>query len=351
MQHSEIINLIQKFKSGQISAEELNRLKQLLDSSTPNDDLHSLLDSSFDDLLNTEHQLAPFPTQEIVKNRLLLDIRKDEAPTIKRSKINVFVKFAGIAAVLALVAYLFFPRGADPIQPHIEWTSVTTKHGQRKKLTLSDGTSILLNGNTTIAYPISGVTSLRLVKLRGEAFFDVAKNDEKAFVVVSDKFTTRVVGTSFNIDSDIEQAIEVNSGKVDIYALEQHDILPRLTTDKDKSKNLFDEIETLSRSSSRLQKGDKATLSKEGWLLSNVKTNGWRDNELVYLNETLGKVVAKAYRFYGDSIAVSPSLSHKKISITFRHKNINQVVNTLSELSGGILTKEEKNNIWKITKK
>jgi ferric-dicitrate binding protein FerR (iron transport regulator) len=82
---------------------------------------------------------------------------------------------------------------------------------------LPDSTHIYLNKNSSLAYPENYNTTARNVTLSGEAFFEVAHDAKKPFVIVAGNTETRVTGTSFNIKEDKENKkveISVVSGQV-----------------------------------------------------------------------------------------------------------------------------------------
>lgn len=115
--------------------------------------------------------------------------------------------------------------------------SLVTTVGEVKKVTLDDGTIITINENTTIKYPEDFSTDgERKVELNGEAFFKVAKDSLRPFIVVSQNISTRVLGTSFNVSARsgedqikvalIEGKVEVlNSDKKRINILEPNEQL------------------------------------------------------------------------------------------------------------------------------
>lgn len=93
-------------------------------------------------------------------------------------------------------------------------------YGKVFNLELSDGTVVYLNSGTTIKYPVKfvGDTS-REVYLKGEAFFEVAKNKERPFMVHTDAIEVKVLGTEFNVsayDIDLETATVVVEGSVEV---------------------------------------------------------------------------------------------------------------------------------------
>lgn len=85
-------------------------------------------------------------------------------------------------------------------------TMLTPKGGQYQ-LTLPDGTKVWLNAASSITYPAVFVGKERSVKVNGEAYFEVAKNEQQPFVVdVNGKLVVEVLGTSFNINSYANEA-------------------------------------------------------------------------------------------------------------------------------------------------
>jgi ferric-dicitrate binding protein FerR (iron transport regulator) len=90
------------------------------------------------------------------------------------------------------------------------------------KHTLPDGSVVTLNKNSTLAYSAAFNGSSRNVALKGEAFFDVAPDKSKPFIIDAGNSTVTVVGTSFNVKSrkDITEVI-VESGVVEVAKKQQ----------------------------------------------------------------------------------------------------------------------------------
>lgn len=72
--------------------------------------------------------------------------------------------------------------------------------GQRARITLPDGSTVWLNAGSTLLYP-SAFGKERNVRLTGEAYFDVAKNPDKPFIVSTDSINIMALGTQFNVHS------------------------------------------------------------------------------------------------------------------------------------------------------
>jgi len=91
-----------------------------------------------------------------------------------------------------------------------------TYPGDIRLLRLPDGSRVWINQNTRIEYPEIFEGDTRNVVLTGEAYFDVAKDKSKPFIITSGEIITTVVGTSFSISSynGKAPAVNVRSGKV-----------------------------------------------------------------------------------------------------------------------------------------
>ncbi|HJD74794.1 MAG TPA: FecR domain-containing protein [Bacteroides reticulotermitis] len=85
------------------------------------------------------------------------------------------------------------------VQAKAEIHTLKTPRGKDFKITLSDGTEVWLNTESTLYYPVNFVGEERMVELEGEAYFKVAKDEKHPFIVKTKNITTRVLGTSFNI--------------------------------------------------------------------------------------------------------------------------------------------------------
>lgn len=95
--------------------------------------------------------------------------------------------------------------------------------GGEYSLTLSDGTRVWLNSKTELTYPVSFTGKERRVRLNGEAYFEVARNEALPFIVETDKMGVRVLGTSFNVNAYLDEPEIVTtlvSGRVQIEGTE-----------------------------------------------------------------------------------------------------------------------------------
>ena len=113
---------------------------------------------------------------------------------------------------------LVYNQVQDSIPADVVYNAVTVPRGGEYKLALSDGTIVWLNSDSYIRYPVRFSGNTRQVELRGEAYFEVAKNSEKPFIVRMKEYNIRVTGTQFNARSysNEETATTLVQGSVQI---------------------------------------------------------------------------------------------------------------------------------------
>ncbi|AGA80511.1 FecR family protein [Echinicola vietnamensis] len=124
-----------------------------------------------------------------------------------------------VAAVLALVILGGFLAGKYvTLLPKAELITKRTTASQRATITLSDGTKVHLNVGSAITFPEQFYGEHRKVTLEGEAFFEVTRDVQKPFIVETASLSTKVLGTSFNINAHESQTemVTVVSGKVQV---------------------------------------------------------------------------------------------------------------------------------------
>ena len=120
--------------------------------------------------------------------------------------------------------------------------------GEEYQLVLSDGTKVWLNSETQLKYPAQFASSIREVELKGEAYFEVAKNKEAPFIVKTPDMDIEVLGTKFNISAysnDYSTKTTLLEGAVKVRAPEQNTtpkiiLKPNEQAIFDKANNTFE---------------------------------------------------------------------------------------------------------------
>lgn len=116
---------------------------------------------------------------------------------------NLRLKSARIVDKEGTLAYEPQENGTSDAE---EWNKIVTSVGGEYFFILSDGTKVWVNAVSELEYPVDFKGEQRLVKLKGEAYFEVRPDAEHPFVVVAGDVHTRVLGTSFNVQAYPDEA-------------------------------------------------------------------------------------------------------------------------------------------------
>jgi len=102
--------------------------------------------------------------------------------------------------------------------------TLTTPRGKSFLLVLSDGTKVWVNAESSLRYPVAFNGKERRVELKGEACFEVAKNENCPFIVSTDGMDTHVLGTKFNVRSykTEDRHVTLVHGKVQVTNMASH---------------------------------------------------------------------------------------------------------------------------------
>jgi ferric-dicitrate binding protein FerR (iron transport regulator) len=152
----------------------------------------------------------------------------DEMPTIHRPvyrKRLYYITAAAIIIGLAISSYaLFFSTGNtfsyEKSKQQNKLAESVNNTEAPQKITLKDGSYVILKPGSKIAYAQQADAAKREVYLEGEAFFEVAKDPARPFFVYTNELVTKVLGTSFDVQAfpyDKTIKVIVHTGKVTIY--------------------------------------------------------------------------------------------------------------------------------------
>lgn len=251
--------------------------------------------------------------EEDAWNRLQQRIHKDEN---KKQKTFSWKKAAmGIAAglLLFITAGIFYNSWSHQVLTLASDDMVLTD-------TLSDGTVVTLNKHTMLRYPRNFSGNERSVTLDGEAFFDVAPDKQKPFIIKANESNIKVVGTSFNVNSSAERTeVIVTTGVVEV-------------------SNNEDKV-VLHPNEKALVSNDRSTILKQ--LNDDQLYNYYYSKEFVCNGTPLYKLVDVLSQAYGKEIVIANrNLSHLPLTATFRNESLNDVLTVISETFNISVTQE-----------
>ena len=214
----------------------------------------------------------------------------------------------------------FSKSSGEQVAPVIN--TIEVPKGKIASLILPDGTKVWLNAASILKFPSAFTTENREVTLKGEAYFEVAHNQTKPFLLRTGALNVEVLGTSFNANCYTpDQLIALTEGKVKVSGGNQ---------------------------SVLLQPGEAADFIFLKQVLSKTAVDlrehtGWKDGELVFHNlplrniaDVLGRSYNCEFRFESDAFTGVPFT----LDIP-RPTDINEILEMISQSTPGLHFKKE----------
>jgi ferric-dicitrate binding protein FerR (iron transport regulator) len=125
---------------------------------------------------------------------------KLEAKILSRKQIRLapFLKYAALIALVLSLPFVVYKVAFSPNDPNREAFTTVVSGKDSRLLELPDGTKVWLNACSSLSYN-TGLPSERVVKLSGEAYFEVIKEAHRPFIVSTGLLDIKVLGTKFNL--------------------------------------------------------------------------------------------------------------------------------------------------------
>ena len=271
--------------------------------------------------ISSEEEHLSFEKESIVKNEK------------KVSKARILTWITASVAVAASL-FLFIFRSSQEISQPTEFSMelfsevtspkqveqtlsdgycvVSTPAATTTLVTLSDGTRVMLNANSTLEYPASfDDAEVREVRLKGEAHFEVTKNPHRPFVVKAGEMQTQVLGTIFDVKAYRKDAPKVT-----------------LMEGKVKVSNADTEIEMRPGQTATLQ-ADKIVVSK-----ASSSVSDWLEGDFDMDQVTLAEAMSDIGAWYNKTVVFqSQANMDKLIHFRFsRRASLQEIITALNEM-------------------
>lgn len=220
--------LLDLYVSGSLSAGEHDEFLDLVNTH----DYDGLLGQHIlRDLEAGEHKnsadLPPHIAQEIIRNIYQAEKNTNQILPPRRT-ISIGRRWMAAASIILLLvtASLFFllnnREDKDSFASFIPRNTLVHSNpgSMPKTVALEDGSIVTLQPGSSLHYPKAFASDKREVYLEGEAFFEVAKNPRQPFLVYYNDIVTKVLGTSFTINTNSKTGnieVAVSTGKVQVY--------------------------------------------------------------------------------------------------------------------------------------
>lgn len=268
-------------------------------------------------------------TEEIAYALARLKFRVGETSKVRDLKISLKEKvlplFIRVAAVLAfplLLTSIYFFYQANQLnsitgQEQIleNYNTFYATPGAKTQVALPDGSLVWLNSGSSLRCPVTFGTGSRQVELYGEAYFEVAKNEQAPMVISTQHLKVKVYGTKFNVNAFADNGeIETTlvEGKVTLIPADskkEYEIKPGFTA--------------------------SYAIQDHEFFLKKVENmdafTGWIDGKLIFNDEHFTDIVRKLERWYNVDIKLTdPTLRNYTLYATFIDENIEQILDIFS---------------------
>jgi ferric-dicitrate binding protein FerR (iron transport regulator) len=316
--------LIIGYLEGRITGEETQYLLQKVQTDKEFSD-------AFEDIAEIWSAKKPIPTNKNKANDALARLNKkidelEHLPQTNKSAVStkrVFIFkqrpiLAAAASIIILLGSFLLYKAKQSNTTTLAFVEKRTAPGQKKKITLPDGTSVMLNASSGLRVAAVFGKEKREVYLEGEAWFDVKRDPKKPFIVYTGKVATQVLGTHFNVSAyqnDGNITVSLVQGKVQVDM--NNDPAKRIILDPGKQM-----IYSKTNQQARIT----------DFITSDI--TAWKENKLVFNYDSWNDAAKKLSRWYGIPVELKDStLLRCKLKATFDNIPLAQVMEQIKMVS------------------
>jgi ferric-dicitrate binding protein FerR (iron transport regulator) len=235
--------------------------------------------------------------------------KKPSAKEVSFSANSVWLKIAASITVICIFTGLLY------MLVFTQENIIEESLAEIKMVTLPDGSKVWLNHDSRLAYQDDFNNEDRIVKLRGEAFFEVTKDASKPFVVKTSHAQVKVLGTSFNVqafESTAETEVFVATGRVSFSSL----------------KNRGSDLKLKPGETGVLNKKNSVVISGEA---ENLNALAWKEKRLVFRKSSLDDVLENVEQYFNVDIEVNnKNILPCRFTGSYDHPTLDDIIEALS---------------------
>jgi transmembrane sensor len=234
---------------------------------------------------------------------------KPQKPVVRKMNLRDLYGIAASIALFIMVGIYFLTRTTNQ-----NWTEVQTAAHETKTIMLADGSKISLNENSVFSYPENFKKENRTVRLKGEAFFEVAKAEGKRFTIFAEGTKTEVIGTSFNLRAynPKEVKVQVVTGKVAFSRTKTEDAIFLVPGQEGVIK-------------------ENATVPAKK-VIETPNFRAWKTKNLAFNNEELGQITQELESYFNIKIDIrNEALKNCRFTTSFQDPELEEVLTILKE--------------------
>ncbi len=277
-------------------------------------------------------------------------ISRYQPTTRKYSRAGLKWAAAAVLIGFTVVAGILFNQGKLQKEDGAKNDIVTTR-GTKSKIILPDGTKVWLNADTRLNFDKKFNGALREVYLDGEAFFDVAKNKDRPFIVHTSDIDIRVLGTAFNVKSYKEEAtIEATLIHGSIQVTKQKECIPKIILSPNEKLVFNKLIGKVVESPDHLPMGKE---KEAQYLVSKIAINesndssivetAWIHNRLLFDGDTFKELAIKMERWFDVQIKFeNAEVANYRLRGAFEDETIGEALKALQQIANFKFTVKDK---------
>jgi len=262
-------------------------------------------------LLNEMEQFNSFEALRKVNTKILQPQSNQWWITLQRAAAIL------IFPLMVYSGYLTFQNQAkNNFHEQVMMQTISSRQGMVTQFGLADGTKVWLNSGSELQFPNRFIGDKREVVLKGEAFFEVTKNEKQPFKVNANELKVEVLGTSFNVvsfDDDTQSEVVLVTGKVALSS-EKGQVITSYGTMHSGQRSIYEKAN---------QKIYTEDVDVEKYI-------AWRDGNLMFRDDSMEDVVKRLSRWFNVEITINdPEIKNYIYKATLRNENLVQVLNLL----------------------
>jgi len=304
--------------AGEATAAEIQELEQYLETSANAQHIKEIME-----------EIWHSPVQE-VDTDLFYKRHMDRHRVQLGWTLKFLLRIACVLTGLTIAGYFIFSPKKQGDGKTIRPSEIAAAKGVRKTIHLPDGTTVWLNADSRLVYDEHmNERETRTVSLTGEAFFDVAREKDRPFIIHTPRISIRVLGTSFNVkaypnDNKCEATLLKGSIELSVNNRPQQKIILRPSEKfalappppDNKPTDLALSVENIKPVSI----GDH----------NYVKETSWKDNRLVFDSETFKELKTRLERWYNVNIDIEGErINNYRFTGIFTTETIDQALNAM----------------------
>ena len=309
-------DLIAKYFANECNQEEENELFEWINQNPGNKELFNQVKQDIEILKISKSMNKVNVDKAWVKVRNRIQEEDENLPLVEEYNTRVIrfssvLKYAAMVIVLLGIGIL-----SNKIYQNISNKDISLVYAanneQGKEIVLPDGSIVVLNSESTISYPNTFAGNERRVVLKGEAFFDVTKNQDKPFIIESKNAEVKVLGTSFNVNANLPD------NQVEVFVKTG---LVQLSDTRDVNKKIL------------IKPGDVGLINNMDLSKSfnkDLNRISWKTKEIIFHEDNLSNVIQTLNKVYNINIScIDQNILDLPYTATFRDQEIDSVLNVI----------------------